>query len=55
MHIKPEVTIAVQTQVLSVFSTLVAQVDMCLGEHYNLRQLLPGCMLVGAGVLLCTL
>jgi hypothetical protein len=24
MHIKPEVTIAVQTQVLSVFSTLVA-------------------------------
>lgn len=32
----------------------VAQVDLLLGERYSLKLLLPGCVLVGAGVLLCT-
>lgn len=31
------------------------QVDTLLGEQYKLGMLLPGCLLVGAGVLLCTL
>lgn len=31
------------------------QVDTLLGEQYKLGLLLPGCLLVGAGVLLCTL
>lgn len=31
------------------------QVDMLLGERYKMKLLLPGCLLVGAGVLLCTL
>lgn len=31
-----------------------AQVDLLLGERYSLKLLLPGCVLVGAGVLLCT-
>lgn len=32
-----------------------AVADLCLGEQYKLQYLLPGCMLVGAGLLLCLL
>lgn len=34
---------------------LLPQVDMLLGERYCMKLMLPGCLLVGAGVLLCTL
>lgn len=34
---------------------LLLQVDMLLAERYSMKLMLPGCLLVGAGVLLCTL
>lgn len=39
---------------MRVCAIFLLQVDLLLGERYNLKLLLPGCVLVGAGVLLCT-
>lgn len=40
--------------VSDVLGDIPLQVDMMLGEGYRLNYLVPGCLLVGAGVLLCT-